>query len=101
MGEEVRVATDWRGEVTVEFKRKTEVPDVTGRLNCKFQSKDSKIITFAIYDLLGNKVIQENIQPVIGENKVTINVAELTSGFYVARVTSQAENQVIKFSILH
>ena len=70
-------------------------------LNCKFQSKDSKIISFTIYDLLGNKVIQENIQPVIGENKVTINVTELTSGFYVARVTSLAESQVIKFSILH
>lgn len=66
---------------------------VTDRLNISFP-KSVDTAEIAIYNVLGEKVLQHTVSPT--ENWV--NVAELTSGMYIATISSN--NKTNSFKII-
>jgi len=66
-------------------------------IKLQFSSKKSQTTTISIIDVLGRVVIQKAIQINNGENKIEIDVTQLSKGFYSCYLRSDNKNQTAKF----
>jgi hypothetical protein len=62
-----------------------------------FYSKESKIVSLEIFDVIGKSILKTNKQISVGENKIEIDLSDINSGIYFLKVDATTQKiQVIK-----
>jgi hypothetical protein len=67
--------------------------------NFSFNAAKSGAATVTIYDLTGKAVITKNIQIANGSNTVSVDVAHLTTGYYLASINGVVNTQAVKILV--
>lgn len=67
-------------------------------LNISFESEAVSTASIEVVNLLGEVIISENMETVAGVNQQMINVAELSTGVYFARISMNQEVATVKFT---
>lgn len=70
--------------------------DVT---NFTFNSSKFGAAVVTIYDLSGKAVMTKNVELVSGSNTISMNLANLTSGYYLASVSGSTNTQAVKILV--
>lgn len=57
------------------------------KITLTFNAKDSKGMTFTMFDLNGKVVLEQELASLVqGENNITVNLSEIKTGFYTCRL---------------
>lgn len=67
--------------------------------NFSFNAAKPGTATVTIYDLTGKAVITKNIQIANGSNTVSVDVAQLTTGYYLASINGVVNTQAVKILV--
>jgi hypothetical protein len=67
--------------------------------NFTFNAAKSGAATVTIYDLTGKAVVTKNIQITNGSNTVSVDVAHLTTGYYLASINGVVNTQTVKILV--
>ncbi len=67
--------------------------------NFSFTAAKSGAATVTIYDLTGKAVITKNIQIANGSNSISVDVAHLTNGYYLASINGVVNTQAVKILV--
>jgi hypothetical protein len=67
--------------------------------NFSFTAAKSGAATITIYDLTGKAVMTKNIQITNGSNAISVNVAHLTTGYYLASINGVVNTQAVKILV--
>jgi hypothetical protein len=67
--------------------------------NFTFNAAKSGAATVTIYDLTGKAVVTKNIQISNGANTVSVDVAHLTTGYYLASINGVVNTQAVKILV--
>lgn len=63
----------------------------TEKVTIEFNSNESKQMNVELFDLLGNLLLTTPIASSLGENKVELNLSEITNGIYLVRVNNSVQ----------
>jgi hypothetical protein len=61
----------------------------SGKTTIKFNVKDESIVKIFVYNILGDKVLEEKIKPNLGENNYELNATNWPNGVYLYTISYQ------------
>ncbi|MCX6182608.1 MAG: T9SS type A sorting domain-containing protein [Bacteroidetes bacterium] len=56
----------------------------------QISSKENTVATMSIYDLLGQKVLSENVSLIIGQNQIPLSATKLSQGIYSVQLNTNS-----------
>ena len=71
----------------------------TDVLNIEVNASQSSEMNISVYNLMGQKVMEQNTSINVGINRPTINTAELNAGIYFVTVKANGFDQTMKFIV--
>lgn len=64
-----------------------------------YSTEESNNYSLSIYDITGRTVHTQSVKATAGENQLTVNGLNLTSGMYIAKMNSNNSTATVKFAV--
>jgi hypothetical protein len=75
-------------EVTAKSMNLVNIPNpVNGKTTIRFSVKDESLAKISVYNILGDKIMDEKFKTVYGEKAYELNASDLSNGIYLYSVT--------------
>ena len=87
-------------EATSAFAAKVYPNPTANEMNIEFSSDVEKVVIVSLYDILGNKVMEQQQEVAIGSSLLTAYLNEFTNGMYLLRVLDLEGNSLYKANVV-
>ena len=74
-------------------------PAVDGNVTFEINAAQASEMNISIYNITGQKVMEQNVNAALGISKQQVNISSLNSGIYFATVKANGFENTVKFVV--